>query len=75
MVFSFNFPDSKYTEYVGKKVRIVFVDGDVLEGKVLGFTSALDNDEGVASIEFSCEQFLYSCVSAFENEIKSIDLI
>ena len=40
----------KLWAYSGKKIRIVCIDGQKLEGMGYGYTSALDDPDGKASI-------------------------
>lgn len=57
--------------YFGKRVRIKCITGEIIEGTVKGFTSAIDNDPEIASIEIP-----YSDNGSYEimaNEIASIE--
>ncbi len=52
----------------GKKAHVVFVDGQIIEGILCDYTTALDNPENKASICIGNTMF-------FEDEVKSIDWI
>jgi len=39
-----------FGQYMDKRIRITFTDGDVYEGVARDFSSALDNPDGVATI-------------------------
>lgn len=72
MGFQFNFKDKTLWEFVGKRAKVILTDGDEIAGKVLGFNSALDNYEGVASIDVFSDRF-GATVEILENEIERIE--
>ncbi|MBB6177063.1 MULTISPECIES: hypothetical protein [Anoxybacillus] len=64
-------------EYVGKDVRIVFKDGDVLEGYVLDYCDGEDNEDGIDSLTITNEETKGKgyVFGVSENEIKSITIL
>lgn len=54
------------------KLKIICIDGEVIEGPYAGFTQALDNDPEVSSI--SIKRNGYN-IELDETEIKSIEII
>ncbi|MFJ7971310.1 hypothetical protein [Psychrobacillus sp. NPDC096389] len=63
--------------YVGKHVRVLYKDGDVLEGFVQGYDDGEDNEDGVDSLSISNKEtdegdFIYG---VSENEIEAIEII
>ncbi|MGZ0086907.1 hypothetical protein ACWNXI_15430 [Caldibacillus thermoamylovorans] len=67
----------KLWEYVGKKVRIIYKDGDVLEGFVRDYCDGEDSEDGIDSLEITNEEtkgrgYVFGVL---ENEIKSIEVI
>jgi hypothetical protein len=40
-----------FEQYVGKTIKLYFVDGYMIQGKYVGWTPAYDNDPEIASIE------------------------
>lgn len=59
-------------EYVGKNIKIICKDGQVIKGKCDCYTQALDNEPEIASI--SIERKGYG-IEIFENEIRTIEII
>lgn len=72
MAYKFDFADGTLAGYVGKKVKISFVDGEEMTGKVLGYTSAVNNDDEVATMELFSDKF-NETVEIPENEIATIE--
>jgi len=64
-------------EYVGKNVRIVYKDGDVLEGYVLDYCDGEDNEDGIDSLVITNEETKREgyLLGVSENEIKSITIL
>ncbi len=61
-------------QYLGKEIRIVFVDGQILEGYCNSFTGKLDTeDELYDEITIRTEKYPY--IGFHESEIISIKLI
>lgn len=59
----------------GRKIKIVYLDGEVLTGKVLDYIYPEDNEpEGVAGLTVDCPQRDY-LLGINENEIESIEVI
>lgn len=52
------------------KIKVVLLDESVLVGFYDGYTSSLDNDPPIASIDVRTEDGLYEL---YENEIRSIE--
>lgn len=73
MAFKFDFADGTLMSYVGKTVQITFTDGDEMTCKVLGYTSAANNNDNVATVDVLCDRFDAS-VEITESEIASIEL-
>ena len=72
-MFKFDFSNKETMQMVGKQVIITFTDGNKILGKVIGFTSAKNNNPEVASIDIISKQF-DACVSVFENEILTLEI-
>jgi len=62
-------------EYVGKRVRVIDIDGQVFEGDCIDYTQALDNDPEIASIGVVTQPGAGFSYELYENEIKSIEII
>ncbi|WP_062353302.1 hypothetical protein [Bacillus kwashiorkori] len=62
-------------EYVGKKIRLMDVDGQVFEGKCTDYTQALDNEPEIESIGIETVSGADYSYEIYENEIKSIEII
>jgi len=67
----------KLWEYVWKNVRIVYKDGDVLEGYVLDYCDGEDNEDGIDSLVITNEKTKREgyLLGVSENEIKSITIL
>lgn len=61
----------------GKRVRIVDVDGEVFEGKVMDYIFPEDNEpEGIAGINmYKCPQRPGQWIGFNETDIKSIEVV
>lgn len=61
-------------DYVGKRIKIIDIDGKEFIGKAIGFSQALDNEPEIDEIDIKNEKDnkLYGI---FENEIKSIEIL
>ena len=60
-------------QYLGKDIRVIFVDGQVLEGHCNSFTGKLDTEnELYDEITISTDKHLY--IRFNESEITSIEL-
>lgn len=62
----------KLSEYCGKKVKITLEEDEVLQGKCVEFTKAIDNDPEIDSIDVKVKDKIYEI---YENEIKSIEIL
>lgn len=62
-------------EFVGKKIRVNCVDGDIIEGLCYDFTKALDNTPEVAEIGMKTERYKNGITGITLPEIKSIEVI
>ena len=61
-------------QYLGKNIRVTFVDGQILEGHCNSFTGKLDTkDELYDEITIKTDKYPY--VGFNESEIKNIELI
>ncbi|KIP20804.1 hypothetical protein JV16_02103 [Anoxybacillus ayderensis] len=60
-----------------KNVRIVYKDGDVLEGYVLDYCDGEDNEDGIDSLVITNEKTKREgyLLGVSENEIKSITIL
>ncbi|WMJ20307.1 MULTISPECIES: hypothetical protein [Geobacillus] len=67
----------KLWEYVGKRVRIIYKDGDVLEGFVRDYCDGEDSEDGIDSLVITNQEAkeLGIVYGVLENEIKSIEII
>lgn len=75
MSFSRRFPGVFSTYPTKRELRVSFQDGEILEGTILGYTSAPDNDSEFESVELQVTQYPGCVVSVYENEIKSCLLV
>ncbi|WP_251517065.1 MULTISPECIES: hypothetical protein [Staphylococcus] len=62
----------KLWEYVGKKVRVYFKDGDIYDGIVIDFDHDYDTYNGQNAILLRTDDSMFSID---ENEIESIKVI
>lgn len=64
----------KISKYLGQRISITFDDGEQLNGKVVNYTIAGDNDPEEESIEFVPDSGVMKGQTAeiYEHEIKSI---
>lgn len=61
-------------QYLGKNIRVTFIDGQILEGHCNTYTGKLDTeDELYDEITIATDKHLY--VGFDESEIKSIKII
>lgn len=74
MAYKFDFADGKLVGYVGKKVRLSFTDGEEMTGKVVGYTSAVNNDDNVATMELLSDE-LKETIEIAEDEIATIEVV
>lgn len=74
MTYKFDFSDGILIGYVGKKVRLSFTDGEEMTGKVVGYTSAVNNDDEVSTMELLSDKF-NETVEIAENEIVAIEVV
>ncbi len=56
----------------GAKITVVLEDGTSLTGEFEAYTSAINNDPAIASIDLNTEEGIYEL---YENEIKTITLL
>lgn len=61
-------------QYLGKKLKVTFVDGQVLTGFCNTFTGKMDTEDELYD-EITIETDKYPYVSFNESEIKSIEII
>lgn len=74
MTYKFDFSDGILIGYVGKKVRLSFTDGEEMTGKVVGYTSAANNNDEVFTMELLSDKF-NETVEIAENEIAAIEVV
>ena len=63
------------SQYLGKRIRLTDIDGDVTEGKCVCVTPAQDNDPEIASLDLQTESKSAFTIGFDEPEIKSIEII
>lgn len=61
-------------QYLGKKLKVTFVDGQVLTGLCNTFTGKMDTEDELYD-EITIKTDKYPYVSFNESEIKSIEII
>ncbi|MEY8514482.1 hypothetical protein [Lactococcus taiwanensis] len=61
-------------QYLGKRIKVTFVNNKVLEGFCNTFTNKLDTEDELYD-EISIETDKFSYVSFDESEVKSIEVI
>lgn len=61
-------------EYLNKKIRVTFVDEQVVEGLCNGFTGKLDTSDGLYD-EITLKTDDYPYIGFNESEIKLIEII
>ena len=74
MGIKIEFENERFEGYIGKIVKVVFTDDEEMICKVLGYTSAADTDDGIATVDVSCDKY-EAVVEIPENEIVSIDFV
>lgn len=62
----------KLYEYCGKTIKITLIDGEIIKGKCIEYTKAIENDPEIDSIDLQIKKEIYEI---YENEIKDIDII
>lgn len=62
----------KLYDYCGKKIRVTLVDGDILLGKCIEYTKAIENDPEIDSIDIQIKKEIYEI---YENEIENIEVL
>ncbi|MGG1878269.1 hypothetical protein ABDI30_11965 [Paenibacillus cisolokensis] len=65
----------KLWEYRGRRIRVVDIDEQVIEGDCTDYTPADENEVEVASIGIVTEPGAGYAYELYENEIKSIEII
>ena len=61
-------------QYLGKNIRVTFVDGQILEGHCNSFTGKLDTEDELYD-EITIKTDKHPYVGFNESEIKSIEII
>lgn len=61
-------------QYLGKEIRVTFVDGQVIQGLCNGYTNKQDTDDELYD-EVTIQTDKYPFVGFNESEIKSIKVI
>ncbi|EOD00463.1 hypothetical protein [Caldisalinibacter kiritimatiensis] len=62
----------KLWEYVGKKIKVTCIQGEIIQGKCDRYTQALDNEPEIASISIDSGEIDYEI---YENEISKIEIV
>lgn len=62
----------KLYDYCGKKLRISLSDGNIIEGKCIEYTKAIENDPEIDSIDVKVKKEIYEI---YENEIEKIEIL
>lgn len=62
----------KLYEYVDKKIKVTLVEGDIIIGKCIDYTKAVNNDPEIDSIDLKIKKDIYEL---YENEIESIEIV
>lgn len=63
------------SQYLGKRIRLVDVDGEITDGECVCVTPAQDNDPEIASIDIQTKPGSGYTIGFNEDEIKSIEVI
>lgn len=63
-----------FKQYLGKNIRVIFVDGQILEGHCNSFTDKLDTDDGLYD-ELTIRVSKHPYVSFNESEVRQIENI
>ena len=64
-------------KYVGKKIKVICNEGEIIEGKCTGYTQDIDNVPEITSIDIENEETIKNNIlyEIYENEIISIEII
>lgn len=62
----------KLYDYCNKKIKVTLIDGDILVGKCIDYTKAIENDPEIDSIDLQVKKEIYE---VYENEIKKIEVV
>lgn len=65
----------KMKKFVQKNVKIIDIDNDEWQGRVIGLDYAINNDTEYDELILKPSEQRSGVVSFFENEIKSIEVI
>lgn len=63
------------SQYLGKRVKLIDVDGEITTGKCVCVTPALDNNPEIASIDLQTRPDAGFTIGFNEDEINSIEVI
>ena len=61
--------------YYGKNVNITFTDGDILSGKAVYYTSAINDPDERASLSIESDENAGLLVAAYADEIADIKIL
>lgn len=64
--------ESELYKFRGKGIKVICIDGDIIEGFCSIFTKSLDNEPEIASITIENSSGL---IEVYQNEIKSIETL
>ncbi|MBQ3124158.1 MAG: hypothetical protein IJC09_01885 [Clostridia bacterium] len=67
--------EKKYQLNRELKLRVICVDGDVIEGYFDGYTDALNNEPEITQLELRCNFDYSGIVCIFETKITSIEVV
>lgn len=62
------------SQYLGKNIKVTFIDGQILEGHCNSFTGRLDTEDELYD-ELTIKTARYPYVGFNESEIKSIEAL
>ena len=64
--------EKEFISLLGKNIKVIFSDGDVLEGRVHTFSWAADTEDGVATIELKTDN---GYIQVKHNEFVKIEVL
>lgn len=67
--------EKELSSYLGKRIRVKCIDGDIVEGYCDVFTRALDNEPEVAEISLKTDYYSSGLIGVLLPEIKSIEVL
>lgn len=64
--------EKEFISLLGKNIKVIFSDGDVLEGRVHTFSWGVDMEDGVATIELKTDN---GYIQVKHNEFVKIEVL